>query len=555
MTSSAPNSSSRLLAELAVELNEQGWHDLVEQVPASAEEDPIRIAFVGPYNGGKSSLIAALTRDLTIARSGKPESYDARRYRWQDGIELVDLPGWFSGFNDHDNHADEELRRSADLVAFVLTVELGDERIVDAIDRVLGTLGFADRSVVVVNKSLSEDSDPDIIREEVVRRLGRHDAVPVYNTDAQSFLDTISGEFDFDDESVQILTESSGIDELSCALAEMVRRHGISARTVAQSRQGARVADEALSRLVPDAVERATIDQLDELQAAIGDAKDRLDRLASWHLSRLESGISAIADRVLADPKLSDTEHDLAWEAACQPSNALADDANKVLAELSETLGGIAVALDPSVSDRAPARPSSGGSQPQAGQRALGPRVLDAMGIDVSWAADVVAKASKKVAQEGAEKGSIAYELARKLQPKKVFKPYGRLKDAAQIRRGAEWLGKANVAIPALEEVWGWWNETNEFRAVERSKKEVRQRYGNAARAEAKRVMTEFDDWRHESLAPYEEQLRAGRAPLDAVAAERETTRQAITALRDRLLEELASTSADWSWSWSGSVT
>lgn len=545
MTSSAPNSSSRLLGELAVELNEQGWHDLVEQLPASAEEDPIRIAFVGPYNGGKSSLIAALTRDLTIPRSGKPESFDARRYAWQDGVELVDLPGWFSGFTDHDDRADEDLRRNADLVAFVLTVELGDETIVEAIESVLGTLGFADRAVVVVNKSLSEDSDPDIIREEVVRRLGRHAAVPVYTTDAQSFLDTISGEFDFDDESVQTLTESSGIDELSRALVDMVGQHGVSARVVAQSRQGARVADEALNRLVPDEVERATIDQLDEFQAAIGDAKDRLDRLASAHLSRMESDISAIADRVLAEPKLSDTAHDRAWEAACQPSIALADDATKVLAELAETLGGIAVALDPSVIDGSPAKPNSGGPQSQAGQRALGPRVLDAMGIDVGWAADVVAKASKKVAQEGAEKGSIAYELARKLQPKKVFKPYERLKDAAKIRKGAKWLGKANVAVPALEEVWGWWKETNDLRAVERSKKEVRQRYADAARAEAERVRTEFDDWRRESLAPYEEKLRAGRAPLDAVAAERETTRQAITALRDRLLEVLASTSAD----------
>lgn len=540
MTSPAPNnSSSRLLGELAVELIEQGWQDLVAQLPAAAEEDPIRIAFVGPYNGGKSSLIAALTRDLTIPRSGKPESFDARRYAWQDGVELVDLPGWFSGFTDHDDRADEDLRRNADLVAFVLTVELGGETIVEAIESVLGTLGFADRAVVVVNKSLSEDSDPDIIREEVVRRLGRHDAVPVYTTDAQSFLDTISGEFDFDDESVQTLTESSGIDELSRALVDLVGQHGVSARVVAQSRQGARVADEALTRLVPDEVERATIEQLDEFQAAIGDAKDRLDRLASAHLSQMESDISAIADRVLADPKLSDTDHDLAWEAACHPSNALADDANKVLAELSETLGGIAVALDPSVSDGAPSRPNSGASQSQADQRALGPRVLDAMGIDVGWAADVVAKASKKVAQEGAEKGSIAYELARKLQPKKVFKPYGRLKDAAKIRRGANWLGKANVAIPALEEVWGWWKETNELRAVERSKKEVRQRYADAARAEAERVLTAFVDWRHESLAPYEEKLRAGRAPLDAVAAERETTRQAIAALRDGLLEEL----------------
>lgn len=540
MTNSAPAFSSLLLAELADKFKAQGWFDLVEQLPASADDDPIRIAFVGPYNAGKSSLIAALTRDLTIPRSGKPESFDALRYRWQGGVELVDLPGWFSGLTEHDDRANEDLRRNADLVAFVLTVELGDEAIVEAMETVLGALGFAERAIVVVNKSLSEDSDPNVIREEVIRRLGRHDAVPVFTTDAQSYLDTISGEFDLDEESIQILTGSSGIDELSSALNDMVTEHGMSARVVAQARQGARVADEALTRLNPDHVEQATIDQLDEFEAAIGDANDRLDLLATAHLSRMESDIGSIAERVLAEPTLSDAEHDQAWEAACQPSVSLADDATKVLLNLADTLGGIAVALDLSSASGAPVRLESGSAQPQVGQRPLGSRVLDAMGINVGWAADVVAKAGKKVAKEGAGKESLAYELARKLQPKKVFKPYGRLKDAEKIRKGAKGLGKATAVIPALEEGWGWWKENSDLRAVARSKKEVRQRYADAARAEVERVGAEFNDWRRENLAPYEDRLQAGRAPLNALASEREATRQVITALRDRLLGGLA---------------
>ena len=35
-----------------------------------------------------------------------------------------------------------------------------------------------------------------------------------------------------------------------------------------------------------------------------------------------------------------------------------------------------------------------------------------------------------RIARDGAGKESLAYELARAMQPKKVFKPYGRLKDA-----------------------------------------------------------------------------------------------------------------------------
>ena len=538
MNTFASASPSRILGALAEVLSEQGWHDLIEQLPPLEEGAPIRIAFVGPYNAGKSSLIAALTGDLMIPRSGKPESSEARRYRWQDGVDLVDLPGWFSGLDEHDDRANEDLRRNADLVVFVLTVELGDETIVESIDNVLGELGFADRSVVVVNKSLSEDSDPDVIREEVVRRLGRHDAVPVFTTDAQSFLDTISGEFDFDDESIQILTDSSGIEDLSFALNELVVKHGMSARFVAQSRQGIRIAEEASNRLVPDEVERAAIEQLDEFEAAIGDANDRLDLLVTAHVSRMESDISSIAEKVLTEPTMSDAVHEEAWGRACQPAMSLADAATKVLAELADTLGGTAVALDPGPGSAAPSKRTSN-SQRSQGVRPLGTRVLDAMGIDVASVADFVAKAGKKVATEGAGKESLAYELAGRFQPKKVFKPYGRLNDAKKIKQGAGVVSRANIVVPAVEEIWGWYREDKQRRDVERSKNEVRQHYAKAAHDEAERVRSEFDDWRRETLAPFEEKLTAGRAPLAAVASEREATRQAIAALWNRLIDGL----------------
>ena len=70
-------------------------------------------------------------------------------------------------------------------------------------------------------------------------------------------------------------------------------------------------------------------------------------------------------------------------------------------------------------------------------------------------------------------------------------------------------------------------------------RRKFRQRYAKAAHDEAERVRSEFDDWRRETLAAYAEKLNAGRAPLVAVAADREATRQALAALRDRLIDGL----------------
>ncbi|MCW4602010.1 50S ribosome-binding GTPase [Janibacter hoylei] len=539
MTASTDKQLGHTLSELAEALRERGWYDLVEQVPVFEESDPIRIAFVGPYNAGKSSLIAALTRDLTIPRSGKPESSEARRYRWQDGVELVDLPGWFSGFTEHDNRANEDLRRNADLVAFVLTVELGNESIVGAFETVFGTLGFADRAVVVVNKSLSEDSDPEVVSDEISRRLGRHTSVPVLTTDAQSFIDTISGEFDFDDESMQILTESSGIEDLSGALDEMVAKHGVSARTIAQSRQGARVAVEAMARLVPDEDERATIEQLDEFEAAIADAKDRLKLLASAHLGRMESNISSIAEQVIDEPTMSSADLDRALATACQPATLLSEDAAKALTELTVAFGGVVIELDLGASPEMSSKIGSAHAQPQDEPRPLGKRVLDAMGIDARAVTDIVAKAGERVAKEGAGKDSVAYLLARKLQPNKVFKPHGRLKDAHKIQKGAQIFSKATFAAPAVAEISNWLKESSEQREADRWKEETRRLCAEAARDEVARVRAKFDEWQRTSLAPYEKQLQDGRAPLEAVASEREAARRLIAALQEHLVDGL----------------
>src|SRR4051812_22251531 len=104
MSSTSPVSKLReeLVAEPTLE-------HLAQQLPDVADSSPIRVAFVGPYNAGKSSLISALTGDLSISRDSKPETASVRYHSWND-LQLVDVPGWFSGFTAHDQTADEELR-------------------------------------------------------------------------------------------------------------------------------------------------------------------------------------------------------------------------------------------------------------------------------------------------------------------------------------------------------------------------------------------------------------------------------------------------------------
>jgi len=534
-----------VLVELRAQLDGHPWADLVAEIPKPTDAAPIRIAFVGPYNAGKSSLIAALTRDLTIRRSGKPESSEARRYQWRDDVELVDLPGWFSGFTDHDDRAGEDLRRNADLVAFVMTVELGDELVVEAIEQVLGALGFAHRAVVVINKAQTEDSDDDVIRDEINRRLGRFVGVPVIPTDAQNFLDTISGEFDLDEESVQILTAGSGIGDLVDGLDELVARHRDTARLQARALQSARVVVEALARLTPDADEEVAVASLDELDAALERARSRLADLAASHLTRLEAAVASIADRELAAGGMSQAAHERAWDEAFAPVEQLGDDAAQVLADLAADFGGLLTTFG--FAAARPSRPTAGRSPGANGPDPLARRLLGAMGIDLSDTSNVIAKAAGKVARDGSRQGSATYEWARKLQPRKKFAPHERLKDAEKLRKGAKVVSKANLAVPVVEEAWKWWRDLRETREADRAEAALRSYYEDLAGAERRRVQTDFDDWTAAAVDPFQQKLIVGRAPLDEMAALRGSQRRQLTDLHEVLRSLAAPPADDWS--------
>lgn len=522
-----------VLERLHQMLSDEGWPDLVSDLPTPTDDAPVRVAFVGPYNAGKSSLIAALTGNLSITRSAKPESAEATRYRWRKDIDLVDLPGWFSGFSAHDERADEDLRSHADFVAFVMTVELGDELVVDALEHVLGTLGFARRAVVVLNKSQTEDSDSDVVQEEITQRLGRFADVPVIPTDAQSHIDTISGEFDLDQQSIQVLSEGSGVGDLAKSLEDLVAQHRATARTHAQALQAARVTADGLDRLTPSLEEEIASASLDEFETTLHRARTRLAGLAKSHLSQLESGIEAIAEQSL-EGNFSATDHDKAWAEAERPVGSLAHDADALLDELADDLN-IVVSKIRSAAQSASAQPFS----PKAGSGAkptkpLASRLLGAMGINVKGTSDVISKVGERVVREGSGQGSVAYDWARKLQPKKKFAPHGRLKDAKKIHKGAKAATRVSLALPVIEEAWQWFHEQRETRKAAERESAVRAHYADLARDERERVQVQFDEWTAEHLKPFEQKLVLGRTPIDNIVKARERSRSRLTKLHDR---------------------
>jgi hypothetical protein len=537
MSSTSPVSKLReeLVAEPTLE-------HLAQQLPDLADSSPIRVAFVGPYNAGKSSLLSALTGDLSISRDSKPETASVSYHSWND-LQLVDVPGWFSGFTAHDQTADEELRAHADLVAFCITVELGDENIVGAMHRVFGDLGFADRSVLVVNKSNSEDSDDEVILSAVQSRLGTFAEVPILFTDAQDYLDTVEDSIQLDDAAIEFLRADSNVPALADALRELADRNQ-DARASAQAQQAIRVIDEAMALLVPDEEERAVRAVVTELKASAEACRARLGKAQESEQVRLVKELAALANGVTDGIRRGDTPEACQAAASEQWGKVHQESLSRINATLSKEMEQLGVETSTTLQmlpleamDIAAPPPARSGEV--AAENGPMRRMFKALDIKPKTVIDPVAQQVERVAKGGAGKESIAYDLARKLQPKKVFKPHGRLKDAAKIQDVASKATTATKAapfvLPAAMEGLNWWRELRARGAEKEQYKKIRDEYSREAKAVGEDLARQFDDFLATAFRPLDENLAAMVQPLDEVEEHRQRVVDRLVELRFRL--------------------
>ena len=127
-----------------------------------------RVSLLGEFSAGKSSLIMALTKNDVKTGAG-PTTEEAEAFEWK-GVTLIDTPGVQAERFEIDH--DEIARKSttnADLILFVLTNELFNQRLVDYFHSVAGPdgLDLADKMLVIVNKMDRETNKDEVIISEV----------------------------------------------------------------------------------------------------------------------------------------------------------------------------------------------------------------------------------------------------------------------------------------------------------------------------------------------------------------------------------------------------
>ena len=189
------------------------------EINQTTERNELKLAFVGQYSSGKSTIISALTGDKTIKIDANIATEIVSEYRWNNVI-LLDTPGILAGkVETHDERTKETLKE-CDLIFYVLTSQLFDDVLFNNFIDLAYNQHFADKMFIVVNKMGMEDGEYDTLVENYYSSLSTifkergYDlaSFPIAFIDANDFID---GETENDDEFIQLSHFENFIDKLN----------------------------------------------------------------------------------------------------------------------------------------------------------------------------------------------------------------------------------------------------------------------------------------------------------------------------------------------------
>lgn len=143
-------------------LQETGNDDLKRKMNSELEmvneRRELRLAFVGQYSSGKSTIISALTGRKDIVIDANVATDTVTEYRWNN-VVLMDTPGILAGkVESHDQRTKDALRE-CDLIFYVLTSQLFDNVVFNNFIDLAYNQHFADKMFLAVNKMGMEAGD------------------------------------------------------------------------------------------------------------------------------------------------------------------------------------------------------------------------------------------------------------------------------------------------------------------------------------------------------------------------------------------------------------
>lgn len=135
---------------------------IAKELDSIKNREQLKVAFVGQYSSGKSTIISALTGNRGIKIDANVATDVVKEYRWHN-ITLMDTPGILAGkYEEHDFRTKNALKE-CDLIVYVLTSQLFDSIIFNNFIDLAYNQQFKDKMLIAVNKMSMEAGEFEVL--------------------------------------------------------------------------------------------------------------------------------------------------------------------------------------------------------------------------------------------------------------------------------------------------------------------------------------------------------------------------------------------------------
>lgn len=298
----AGSDDAKVLA-LAADLDQIGLSGARDDSP------PLRIAFVGQYNAGKSTIMRALTGRADIVIDSDVCTDSVTAYDW-NGVQILDTPGIHAGYADHDETTYTAIDR-ADLLVFVITNELFDATIGRHFRNMAFERRHAPEMLLVVNKMGQDPGTPATKRSDIERVTAPLSAVEFRTVyiDARSWLEAQDAT---DETDRRDLMEIANLGDLVTGLNRFISEHGFLGRLSTPLFSLRALIEQAGSLLSVDfPEERAALELLHRKRGLLLASRSRLQASISGVVARAVSDIGTAGDEVAESIESGRTEDEV----------------------------------------------------------------------------------------------------------------------------------------------------------------------------------------------------------------------------------------------------
>lgn len=282
--------------------------DLAQKMDAELQEVSerkyLRLAFVGQYSSGKSTIISALTGNKDILIDANIATDKTTEYRWNN-IILMDTPGILAGKVEEHDEITKAALKECDLIFYVLTSQLFDDVIFKNFIDLAYNQHLADKMFIVVNKMNMEYGDYDQLVQNYKTSLQNtfrergydFSAFPVAFIDANDYLEGIK---DGDNEFIQVSNLEKFINDLNSFVSSkgLIKKQFDTPVRILQSYAkdiAISEVDQNLAEFYRQFEQRLSISER-ELKRDVSDVLYSFETDAMAKVSNLSSGIGSLGE-------------------------------------------------------------------------------------------------------------------------------------------------------------------------------------------------------------------------------------------------------------------